>query len=213
LHWQGGYWLIRPAETERIETLKQFYWPDTNILITRFFTPMGVGEVRDYMPVHPKGHKRKNMNNIIRQILIKSGCMSFVMECIPTFDYARKRHQVAATDDGVEFRTDELSMVLRSSHPLKINSQKVTALIRLEEYQTATFIFHEKCCSPQFSISDVLIFFFFFFFLTDSSFWKGTETVRLDKAVLENVALNVHLQWAVARYCIAERTDSQTSHL
>src|SRR5215213_1210463 len=24
---------------------KQFYWPDTNVLVTRFFTPDGVGEV------------------------------------------------------------------------------------------------------------------------------------------------------------------------
>src|SRR6476469_5734740 len=30
---------------------KQFYWPDTNILITRFLHPDGIGEVEDYMPV------------------------------------------------------------------------------------------------------------------------------------------------------------------
>src|ERR1700719_791949 len=30
---------------------KQFYWPDTNILITRFLHADGVAEVEDYMPV------------------------------------------------------------------------------------------------------------------------------------------------------------------
>ncbi len=30
---------------------KQFYFPDTNVLITRFFTEEGVGEVQDFMPV------------------------------------------------------------------------------------------------------------------------------------------------------------------
>ena len=32
-------------------TPKQLYFPDTNVLITRFLTPTGVGEVQDFMPV------------------------------------------------------------------------------------------------------------------------------------------------------------------
>ena len=28
----------------------QFYWPDTNVLITRFLSPDGVGEISDFMP-------------------------------------------------------------------------------------------------------------------------------------------------------------------
>ena len=34
---------------------KQFYWPDTNVLVTRFLHPDGVGEVEDYMPVGGTG--------------------------------------------------------------------------------------------------------------------------------------------------------------
>ena len=30
---------------------KQFYWPDSNVLVTRFLAPDGVGQVTDYMPV------------------------------------------------------------------------------------------------------------------------------------------------------------------
>ena len=30
---------------------KQLYFPDTNVLITRFLTPAGVGEVQDFMPI------------------------------------------------------------------------------------------------------------------------------------------------------------------
>ena len=30
---------------------KQFYWPDTNVLVTRFLHPDGIGEIEDYMPV------------------------------------------------------------------------------------------------------------------------------------------------------------------
>src|SRR5918997_1257707 len=32
-------------------TTKQFYFPDTNVLITRFFTEDGVGEIQDFMPL------------------------------------------------------------------------------------------------------------------------------------------------------------------
>src|SRR5262245_7956403 len=34
---------------------KQFYWPDTAILVTRFLHDEGVGEVEDYMPVGGSG--------------------------------------------------------------------------------------------------------------------------------------------------------------
>ena len=28
-----------------------FYWPDTTVLLTRFLSPDGVGEIEDFMPV------------------------------------------------------------------------------------------------------------------------------------------------------------------
>src|SRR3954464_5761904 len=30
---------------------KQFYWPETSVLVTRFLHPDGIGEIEDYMPV------------------------------------------------------------------------------------------------------------------------------------------------------------------
>ncbi|HKF79255.1 MAG TPA: trehalase-like domain-containing protein, partial [Thermoleophilaceae bacterium] len=46
---RGGYYRIAPA-TEGW-TQKQLYFPDTNVLITRFLTPGGVGEIQDFMPI------------------------------------------------------------------------------------------------------------------------------------------------------------------
>src|ERR687897_3044548 len=46
---EGGRYRIAPALG--IGTVKQLYFPDTNVLITRFPTPHGVGEVEDFMPV------------------------------------------------------------------------------------------------------------------------------------------------------------------
>ena len=46
---KGGRFKISPVGDE--VTAKQLYWPDTNVLVTRFFTPDGVGEITDYMPI------------------------------------------------------------------------------------------------------------------------------------------------------------------
>src|SRR5438034_5493062 len=45
----GGYYRISPAMEGW--TPKQLYFPDTNVLITRFLTPDGVGEIQGFMPV------------------------------------------------------------------------------------------------------------------------------------------------------------------
>ena len=45
---KGGYFQITSTKDAH---QKQLYWPATNVLITRFLNPDGVGEVTDYMPV------------------------------------------------------------------------------------------------------------------------------------------------------------------
>ena len=50
---RGGHYRIAPAM--HVGDVKQLYFPDTNVLITRFLTPEGVGEVQDFMPVAPNG--------------------------------------------------------------------------------------------------------------------------------------------------------------
>ena len=50
---KGGRFRIAPAGDDFRH--KQFYWPDTAILVTRFLHDDGVGEVEDYMPVGGAG--------------------------------------------------------------------------------------------------------------------------------------------------------------
>ena len=47
---KGGYFRIAPVNDD--VRVKQLYFPDTNVLITRFLTADGVGEVQDFMPIH-----------------------------------------------------------------------------------------------------------------------------------------------------------------
>ena len=50
---KGGHCQIAPEQTNYVT--KQLYLPETAILVSRFMTPDGVGEVIDFMPVPPAG--------------------------------------------------------------------------------------------------------------------------------------------------------------
>src|SRR6202020_375583 len=50
---KGGYFRIAPEAENCVS--KQLYFPDTAMLITRFMTEDGVGEVTDFMPIAPLG--------------------------------------------------------------------------------------------------------------------------------------------------------------
>ena len=50
---KGGFYRIAPVEEDW--TSRQLYFPDTNVLITRFFTASGVGEQQAFMPIARSG--------------------------------------------------------------------------------------------------------------------------------------------------------------
>jgi GH15 family glucan-1,4-alpha-glucosidase len=51
---RGGHYRIAPDRDDYVS--RQLYLPDTAILVTRFMTPDGVGEVHDFMPAGPEPH-------------------------------------------------------------------------------------------------------------------------------------------------------------
>ena len=56
-------------------TTRQFYLPDTNVLITRFFAEDGVGEIQDFMPVG--GTAEAQRHRLIRRVLCVRGILPF----------------------------------------------------------------------------------------------------------------------------------------
>ena len=114
---RGGLFRIAPAGEGW--SSKQLYLPDTNVLITRFLTPEGVGEVQDFMPPASTG-EAAHRHRMIRRVLAVRGQMRFVVDVAPRFDYARVRHEVARTPHGVLFRTPELALHLSTRCPLEI---------------------------------------------------------------------------------------------
>lgn len=137
---KGGRFKISHARAD--VTYKQFYWPDTNILITRFLSPDGVGEITDFMPIGTSrsGHKH---HQLVRTVTVVRGTMAFQMECQPAFNYARDKHTVNLSKQGAYFHSPSLSLMLTSDIPLKINADGILADFTLREGQTATFILQE----------------------------------------------------------------------
>jgi GH15 family glucan-1,4-alpha-glucosidase len=140
---KGGHYRIAPAGGEH--TTKQLYFPDTNVLITRFLTPDGVGEVQDFMAIHrDPDHRRR----LIRRVLCVRGEMRFQVECEPRFDYAREQHQTRIHPDGAVFITPRLSLMLSSQAPLEPTEQGVRAHFSLAAGHSRTFLL-EMCRHDQ----------------------------------------------------------------
>ena len=71
-HDDGGRFRIT-AEGDDCVT-RQLYFPDTAVLITRFMTPDGVGEVIDFIPVdHP--NQATDRHRLVRTIRVVRGVM------------------------------------------------------------------------------------------------------------------------------------------
>src|SRR5262249_2272065 len=119
---KGGRFRIAPA-CEPVRC-KQFYWPDTNILITRFQHGDGVGEVEDYMRLGDAGTAA---NQLIRRVRVVRGRLPFRLECRPAFDYARARHKVHIGEDSARFDGPGMSLCLAAAVPLRRDGDGVAA--------------------------------------------------------------------------------------
>jgi pentatricopeptide repeat protein len=137
---KGGWFKVSPTAGDFKS--KQIYWPDTNVLITRFFSPEGVGEVVDYMPVgtNASGH---GYHQVIRRVRVVRGELSFRMECFPAFDYAREEHETEIEAGGACFHSSQLSLALSTRIALQREGNSAVAEFTLREEQTAVFVLQE----------------------------------------------------------------------
>ncbi|MEV1081586.1 glycoside hydrolase family 15 protein [Streptomyces sp. NPDC050211] len=117
---------------------KQFYFPDTNVLITRFFTEEGVGEVQDFMPI---GHEAEEVarHRLIRRVLCVRGSIPFRARVAPRFDYGRVPHTVRMEGDVAVFASDGLSLGLTATVPLEADGLDARADFKLAEGESAVF--------------------------------------------------------------------------
>ncbi|MEU2284934.1 glycoside hydrolase family 15 protein [Streptomyces sp. NPDC013178] len=107
---EGGHCTVRPAH-ETYAT-KQLYFPDTAILVTRFMTEVGAGEVVDFMPV--TGTTATPRHRLVRMVRCVRGSMTFEVAIAPRFDYGRKPHELRVTEQGAVFVSDELELTVHA---------------------------------------------------------------------------------------------------
>ncbi|MET7857476.1 glycoside hydrolase family 15 protein [Streptomyces sp. NPDC005318] len=132
---RGGAFELSPDVPART---KQFYFPDTNILITRFFADDGVGEVQDFMPIVDDS-READRHRLIRRVLCVRGSMPFTARVAPRFDYGRCAHTVSKQQGQTVFDSPELSLALTSSVPVDIDGPDATASFTLDEGKSAVF--------------------------------------------------------------------------
>src|SRR2546423_14463113 len=95
----GGRFRIAPVDEGW--QVKQLYFPDTNVLITRFLTPAGVAEVQDCMPI--RGGAAAHRHRLVRRVLGVRGEIRFRVAVQPRFDYGRESHRTALHERGALF--------------------------------------------------------------------------------------------------------------
>ena len=148
----GGYFQIALRGEE--VTTKQFYWPETNVLVTRFLSEDGVGEVRDFMPVVGRASDA-DRRQIIRMVRAVRGTVTFRVECHPAFDYARADHEMDFTGRGVCFRGEEQALSLSTEIEMERAGDGVVADVTLREGESTTLLLHDidpdEGCAPPLS--------------------------------------------------------------
>lgn len=130
---KGGVFRLGPTAVSGVRP-HQFYWPDTNVLVTSFLDQDGACEVTDFMPVFGRE------TQLIRRVRAFRGSVSLRMECRPAFNYARDPHHTEVTREGARFCSESLSLELAAGRPLRQDGDGAVAEFALEEGQTATFV-------------------------------------------------------------------------
>jgi GH15 family glucan-1,4-alpha-glucosidase len=123
---RGGHFRVRPAKGDYTST--QMYLPDTAVLITRFVTGSGLGEVVDFML--PTGSEATARHRMVRMLRCVRGVMEFEVDLAPRFDYGRSRHHLELTEHGAVFATPALSLTL---HPVREPDDPRLAQVRVDE--------------------------------------------------------------------------------
>jgi GH15 family glucan-1,4-alpha-glucosidase len=134
----GGCFELAAAVPART---KQFYLPDTNVLITRFLAEDGVGEVQDFMPVGDAAETRRH--RLIRRVVCVRGTMPFRTRIAPRFGYGLDPHTLTEAEAGVVFTSERLTVGLSATVPVEHDDRDVTAEFELAEGQSAVFALDE----------------------------------------------------------------------
>ena len=166
---RGGSFRIA-AEGDDV-VVRQLYFPDTAILVTRFMTPGGVGEVLDFMPVEDP-QQATDRHRLVRVVRCVRGQIRFVFECAPRFDYGRQAHQLELTDEGAVFRTPTLQLTLHGGGAgvMQRHGDDVRGALTLPAGQTGGVMLESAADGPPRTMTPEEL---LALFTSTARFWRG----------------------------------------
>ncbi|HVV03693.1 MAG TPA: glycoside hydrolase family 15 protein [Puia sp.] len=145
---KGGYFSIDPVFKEM--KTKQLYLPDTNVLLTRFLSTEGVGEITDFMYTTGQPNEERQL---IRRITAIRGNVTYQLRCRPRFNYGQDTHKVIQTGPNeICFQSNgktNLKLCLRSNIPVTIQDDGIIAEFTLPTNKTADFILDDPSLRQQ----------------------------------------------------------------
>ena len=127
---KGGCWRLHTDDAGA--TTSQFYFPDTNILVTRFMTERGVAEVHDFMPLLGAGDPA-HRQRIVRRVLAVRGTVHLRMRLAARPDYGRVTPDVSRHEHGALIRGGGLDLGLTTGIDLDVDDGVITAELTLEQ--------------------------------------------------------------------------------
>ncbi len=135
---RGGYWQVAPVEPE---TVKQLYFPDTNVLITRFLSREGVVEVIDFMPI-ARTPAEQHEHRLVRRVVGIRGEVRMRVAVEPRFDYGRCAHTTSVDETGAVFEPEAsvAGVALFSRVPLERTEHGVQAEFTVGANDTVSFV-------------------------------------------------------------------------
>jgi len=113
---------------------KQLYFPDTNVLLTRFLSRNGVAELHDFMPLGGHGQQ------LIRRVVGIAGAVTLQVQLAPRFNYSRDQHTTRRTPSGVVFETGNASIALGSTDALRVVHGDVEATVTVRAGESRCFV-------------------------------------------------------------------------
>lgn len=147
---KGGFFRIAP--TDNNITYKQFYWPETNVLITRFLAQHGAAELTDFIPISKERNAGIHSHQLIRRITAVRGEIKFHLECRPAFNYGRDTHEIDTVSGGAVFYSENTNLALATKTQLQINGNSVVSRFTLKEGETAVFVLRELSPGAEWAI-------------------------------------------------------------
>jgi GH15 family glucan-1,4-alpha-glucosidase len=137
---RGGSFRVQPRLGEPRH--KQFYLPDSNVLMTRSLSPDGVAEITDWMPIAGGSGTRR----LVRQVRAVRQPVRFTLRCAPRFGYGAAEHRVERRGDAVVFVPSDHGpagpafLALRGTVPMEVEGGDAVADFEVRPGETATFL-------------------------------------------------------------------------